>query len=263
MNKSVIIFISLVSILCINSCKLIKIEVSDRRNPVPQVIALNNNIELSSTGVTRISKSDFFTSGFKIKGNGKLIYIDPLAISDTDKADYIFITHPHPDHFSIKDIKKILKPETLIICPKRVAKKLGKYDYRIKEVTPGELIDLDNNLKVEVIEAYNLRTALLWFKAHPKSKQNAGYVLDINSVRIYHTGDTDYIPEMNSIKDISVILVPIGGDNLTMNVDDAARLINQMKPEFAVPMHYDMKERNDLERFKILTGEGTEVKVLE
>jgi L-ascorbate metabolism protein UlaG (beta-lactamase superfamily) len=263
MNKSVIIFICFVTIPCILSCKLIKIEVSDKRNPVPQIILLNNNIELSSTGVTRISKSDFFPSCFKIKENGKVIYIDPLAISDTDKADYIFITHPHLDHFSIKDIKKTAKSETLIICPGRVAKKLGKCDYRIKEVKPGEFFNLDNNLKVEVIEAYNLKAALLWLKAHPKSRQNAGYVLDINGVRIYHTGDTDYIPAMDSIKEISVILVPIGGDNLTMNADDAVRLINKMKPKIAVPMHYDMKARNDLERFRILTDKGTEVIVLE
>jgi L-ascorbate metabolism protein UlaG (beta-lactamase superfamily) len=48
-----------------------------------------------------------------------------------------------------------------------------------------------------------------------------------------------------------------------MNVDDAARLINQMKPKFVVPMHYDMKKRNDLERFKILIDKSVEVKVLE
>ena len=160
------------------------------------------------------------------------------------------------------DIKKIAKPETLIICPKKVAKKLGKYDYRIREVKPGDLCDLGDNIKIEVIEAYNIKSALLWFKAHPKSKQNVGYVLNLNSVRIYHTGDSDYIPEMECVKDIDLILVPIGGDNLTMNVDDAARLINQMKPKFAIPVHYDMKERNELEKFRVLIDKGTEVKVL-
>ena len=112
----------------------IKIEVSDKRNPTPQIIFLNNHIEVSPTGATRISKSDFFPSSIRIKDDHKLIYIDPLAISDTDKADYIFITHAHLDHFSVKDIKKISKPETLIICPKSVAKKLGDYNFKIREV---------------------------------------------------------------------------------------------------------------------------------
>ena len=96
-----------------------------------------------------------------------------------------------------------------------------------EKLKPGDSFYLDDNLKVEAVEAYNLKSALLWLKAHPKSKQNVGYVLNIDSIRIYHTGDTDYIPEMENIRDINLILVPIGGDNLTMNVDDAARLVNQ------------------------------------
>jgi len=245
------------------SCKFIEIDVSDKRNPTPQIILLNKHIEVSPTGITRISKSDFFPSSFRIKENGKLVYIDPLAVDIPDLADYIFITHPHLDHFSIKDIKKISKPETLIICPKRVANKLGDYNYKIREVKPGDSFYLDNNLKVEAMDAYNLKPALLWFKAHPKSKQNVGYVLNIDSVRIYHTGDTDYIPEMENIRDINLILVPIGGDNLTMNVEDAARLVNQLKPEICFPMHYEIKERSNVDRFISLIDKSIEVRVLE
>lgn len=245
------------------SCKLFKIEVSDKRNPLPQVILLDNHIEVSSTGAVRISKSDFFPSGIRIRNDRKLIYIDPLAISDTDKADYIFITHAHPDHFSERDIRKIAKPETLIICPKNVAKKLDRYDYKLKLVKPDDSFEIDFKLKVEAVEAYNLHNAFLWLKAHPKSKQNVGYILNMNSVRIYHTGDSDYVPQMETIKDISLILVPIGGDNLTMDVEDAASLVNKIKPKFAVPIHYVMNEGKDLERFWRLIDKSIEVNGLE
>jgi len=245
------------------SCKLFKIEVSNKRNTVPQIILLDNHIEITSTGTTRISKSDFFPSGIRIKDDRRIIYIDPLAISDTDKADYIFITHAHLDHFSVRDIKKIAKPETLIICPKKVAKKLNRYDYNLKLVKPGDLIDLDFNLKAEAVDAYNLHNVFLWLKAHPKSKQNVGYILNMNSLRIYHTGDTDYVPEIDNIKEISLILVPIGGDNLTMDVDDAASLVNQIKPGIAAPMHYDITEKKDLERFRFLIDKSIDVRVLE
>jgi len=245
------------------SCKLFKIEVSDKRNTVPHIILLDNHIEITSTGTTRISKSDFFPSGIRIKDDCRIIYIDPLAIGDTNKADYIFITHAHLDHFSLKDIKKIAKPETLIICPKKVAKKLNKYDYNLKLVKPGDLIDLDFNLKVEAVDAFNLHNAFLWLKAHPKSKQNVGYVFNIDTVRIYHTGDTDYIPEMENIRDIDLALVPIGGDNLTMNAEDAARLINQIKPQIAVPMHYEIEKSSNVDRFMNFIDKSIEVRILE
>lgn len=263
MNKSVITFICLVIIPCSISCKLFKIEVSDKRNKVPRIILLDNHIEVTPTGTTRITKSDFFPSGIRIKDDRKIFYIDPLAISNTDKADYIFITHQHPDHFSIKDIQKIWKQETIIICPEKVVKRLQKSNYKIREVKPGDLVDLDLELKVEATDAYNLQNALLWLKAHPRSKQNVGYILTMNNVRIYHTGDTDYVPEMESIKDINLILVPVGGDNLTMPVKDAATLVNQIKPEIAVPIHYDIAKRQDLERFRLLIDKSIEIKVLE
>ena len=262
MHRKVIILFCLAGTL-ISSCKFIKIEVSDKRNPTPQIIFLNKHIEVSPTGITRISKSDFFPSSIRIKDDRKLTYIDPLAISDTNKADFIFITHAHLDHFSIKDIKKLSKPETLIICPKGVARKLNDYDHKIREVKPGDSFYLDDDFKVEAVDAYNLKPAFLWLKAHPKSKQNVGYVLNIDSVRIYHTGDTDYLPEMENIRGINLLLVPIGGDDLTMDVEEAARLANYIKPGIVLPMHYDIKERSNVVKFMNLVDKSTEVRVLE
>jgi L-ascorbate metabolism protein UlaG (beta-lactamase superfamily) len=262
MYKKAIILVCFAGTL-ISNCSLIEIDVSDKRIPTPRITLLNKHIEVSPTGITRISRSDFFPSSFRIKENGKIIYIDPLAVDNADLADYIFITHPHLDHFSIKDIKKISKPETVIICPKRVARKLRDYKYKIREVKPGDSFSLDNKLKVEAVAAYNLKSALLWLKAHPKSKQNVGYVFNIDTVRIYHTGDTDYIPEMENIRDIDLTLVPIGGDNLTMNVEDAARLINQIKPQIALPMHYDIKKSSNVDRFMNLIDKSIALRILE
>ena len=39
-----------------------------------------------------------------IEASKKVIYIDPLLIDDPKPADYILITHAHPDHFSLTDI---------------------------------------------------------------------------------------------------------------------------------------------------------------
>jgi len=54
-------------------------------------------------------------------------------------------------------------------------------------------------------------------------------------VRIYHSGDTDVIPEMADFK-ADVALLPVGG-TYTMTVKQAAEAVKKLKPKVAVPMH--------------------------
>ena len=241
-------------------CSLIKIEKSENRNPVPQSIILNSGLEVSATGLTTISKSDFFPSSFRIEANNTIIYIDPLAVETGEKADLICITHAHPDHFSKADIQKLIKADTRIVCPKTVAGKLRKYGYNISVVKPGDLIEPAGNMIIEAVEAYNINSAFLWIKAHPRSKQNVGYIFRINGKSIYHAGDSDFVPEMKNIKNIDLALVPVGGDNLTMGIDEAVKLIHHLRPGTAVPMHYETKINRDMNRaFK---GFKSDVKIV-
>ena len=242
---------------------MVKVSVSDKRNPVPQHFLLDKNIDVTTWGAIKVNKSDFFPSSFQIKSNGKVIFIDPVETNGTEKADYIFLTHAHPDHFSMKDISKLTKPETILICPKDLSRRLSKFNYNVKEVKPGDILELDNDLKCEAVAAYNTKPVFLWIKAHPKSKQNVGYILTLNNeARIYHAGDTDYIPEMEKVSNISLALVPVGGDNLTMNVEDAAKIINRIEPEIAVPMHYEVKKQEDLKKFESLVKKEVKVELL-
>ena len=49
----------------------------------------------------------------------KIIYVDPyeLGSENKPKADIIFITHDHFDHFSLDDIRKVATEKTLLVCP--------------------------------------------------------------------------------------------------------------------------------------------------
>lgn len=255
--KTSLLFLALI-VLVLQGCIRVTITRSDKRDPIPQSIPLPNNIILTSLGAVNINNVDFFPSSFRIEAQGKVIYIDPLLIDDTRPADYIFITHAHPDHLSLSDIEKIVKEKTLIICPKKAAKQLS--GYTIKEVKPGDVFDL-GNIKCEAVAAYNMKPVFLWIKAHPKSAMNVGYILTINGVRVYHAGDTDFIPEMKSINDITVAMVPIGGDKLTMNPEQAADAINTIKPMITVPMHYEIG-KNQVEIFKKLVDKSIQVEIM-
>jgi L-ascorbate metabolism protein UlaG (beta-lactamase superfamily) len=242
---------------------VIKISVSERRNPQPQKIAVNDNVTITSWGAIKVNKSHFFPSSFQIIVGELVIYIDPIEIGGDEKADYIFITHSHPDHLSSKDISKLIKSETIIVSPKGAVKKLSKFNCKKFVVKPSDIINFDK-FQCEAISAYNINPIFLWIKAHPKSSQNVGYVLTLNNdLRIYHAGDTDFINEIEEIKDISVALVPVGGDNLTMNIEQAAQIANKIKPRILVPMHYELKMKDELVGLDYIMAEGIELKIME
>lgn len=242
---------------------MVNVTISNKRNPVPQTLQFGKNLKITTWGAIKVNKSDFFPSSFQIISGEKVVYIDAVEIGSSEKADYIFVTHAHPDHLSLETIEQISKPGTIFICPEGVSKILSKKTHRIKEVKPGDSIDL-GDLQCESVDAYNTKNVFLWIKAHPRSKQNVGFILTLeNNTRIYHTGDTDYIPEMKNIKNIDIAMVPIGGDNLTMNIEEAAKMVNEIKPDLVIPMHYELKRPEDILKFQSLVEGEIEVKPME
>ena len=55
----------------------------------------------------------------------KIIYFDPIKQDQLHDADYIFITHPHWDHFSKEDIFKVKKRYNQDYRTKRYRKSLS------------------------------------------------------------------------------------------------------------------------------------------
>jgi len=251
------------SILFIQGCTMIKITASKQRSDHPRSFEIQNGITVTTWGEINVNKVDFFPSGFQIKFNRKVAYIDPVEISTDEKADYIFITHSHPDHLSIRDIQRVLKPETRLVCPRSVEKKLRKLDCEIFITKPGQNRDF-SDIQYSAVPAYNTKPVFLWLKAHPKSKENVGYILrTAGGISLYHAGDTDNVTELKEIKDdIDVAFLPIGGDNLTMNIEDAAKLANAINPKTVVPMHFEVKRSNELDQFKKLLDKNSEMRIM-
>lgn len=249
----------------LTSCIKVDIKRSDIRKPVPKSLQLPNNIVITSWGAVDVKvfnkSSVFFPASFRIETHEKVIYIDPLEIEESKPADYIFITHAHEDHLSLSDIEKLVKNETLIIGPQTVVKQLS--DHNTRNVKPGEVFELED-INCETVPAHNIRPIFLWIYPHPKKDMNVGYILTIDGVRIYHAGDTDPIPEIERIKDITVALVPLDkdGGKLTMDTEQAATLINTIRPKLAVPMHYELG-KNYAEKFMRLVDEEIKVEIME
>jgi len=169
-------------------------------------------------------------AAFRIEDGQKQIYIDPWKLPDgkLPKADVILITHAHFDHLSQDDINQIKKEGTVVVAPKDVAAELKG---TVKTVAPNQSLEIAG-IKVTTVPAYNLKKNF-----HPRSNNWVGYVITLSSgTTIYHTGDTDFIPEMKSLK-VDVAMLPCGG-TYTMNAKEAAEAANTFKPKIAIPMHY-------------------------
>ncbi len=184
----------------------------------------------------------------------KKIYIDPWKLPlNPPKADLILVTHEHYDHCDQKAINAISQSGTIIVTNQSCASKLGG---KIKTLRVGETINL-SGVEIFGVAAYNVEK-----KFHPKGLV-IGFVLDFNGERVYHAGDTDFIPEMNYLKDITVALLPIGG-TYTMNEKEAAQAANAFLPKMVVPMHFNVVEGTsaDPDKFASLVSKKVKVKIL-
>jgi len=168
-------------------------------------------------------------AGFLLEIKGKNVYIDPFKVNaKLPKADLIFITHSHFDHFDVKSIAILSTENTYFIAPKEVASKLS--GRKVLEVVPGRSYEAEG-VCFSTVPAYNANGEF-----HPKEAGSVGYIIDANGVRVYHAGDTDFIEEMKHI-DVDVALIPMGG-TYTMDVEDAIRAAGAIKAKVVIPMHY-------------------------
>jgi L-ascorbate metabolism protein UlaG (beta-lactamase superfamily) len=191
-----------------------------------------------------------------------VIYFDPWKLAPgSPVADLVLVSHDHPDHLSVDDVKRISGPKTVVIANPTAAAKLAG----ARTIRPGEKLTV-GDVTVEAVRAYNItkfRSPGVPF--HPKNAEHNGYIVTIGGERLYHSGDTDHIPEMSDLR-CDVALLPVSG-TYVMTADEAAKAAMAIKPRIAVPMHYGDKDvvgtDADAKRFKKLCEDaGIEVAIL-
>ena len=167
---------------------------------------------------------------------GKIIHFDPYGkmadYKKLPKADLIFITHDHNDHFDLAALQAIQKKETTVILPPICSEK----------VPEGWIMENGESLTVQGIEVQALPAFNMVHKRengqayHPKGIGN-GYVLTFGDKRIYVAGDTENIADMKALKGIDFAFLPMSVPS-TMTPEMVADAAKAFKPKILYPYHY-------------------------
>jgi L-ascorbate metabolism protein UlaG (beta-lactamase superfamily) len=177
-------------------------------------------------------------ASFRLTVGRAIVYIDPYRVAeDAPPADLILVTHGHYDHFSPQDIERLSGRDTWLVGPAAVAERVSGQVHRIG---PGETLDdeLVRGIHISAVAAYNTSKRDADGKPfHPRDAGWVGYALNVRGERLYHSGDTDVIPEMDSVTGVDVALLPVSGVYV-MTAPEAAEAARRIQPRVAVPMHW-------------------------
>jgi L-ascorbate metabolism protein UlaG (beta-lactamase superfamily) len=197
-------------------------------------------------------------ASFMLEAGGKVVHVDPWSQGDytgLPKADVLLITDSHGDHFDLKAIEMVRRPDTIVIAPPVVAEKFSG----ARALRNGETAEAAG-FRIEAIPMYNLKRGPAEGQVfHAKGRGN-GYVLSWGGFRLYISGDTEVTPEMRALENVDAALICM---NLpyTMPPEEAAEGVKAFHPKVAIPYHY---RGSDLQVFqKALAGSGVEVKILD
>lgn len=136
------------------------------------------------------------------------------------KADIVLCTHNHLDHVDIDAIALMNKNITFLApmdCEKTL-KDLGVIKY--KPFDEGEVF-MAGDFKITAVFAEHTVPAI-------------GVMVEYNGESLYFSGDTNYIMKLENIK-CDYMFICINGKLGNMNVNDAIKLTNIIKPKMAVP----------------------------
>lgn len=145
---------------------------------------------------------------FEIRGGGGIVVIDPFRAGSVPGLGPVravvgltLTSHDHDDHNAVQEV-----------------------------VHSGD----KPRVEVEVIETFHDDVSGM------KRGRNRIHILDFDGTRIAHCGDLGAKPDavqLAPLRRLDLLLIPVGG-YYTIDGDQAAELVSELKPRVTIPMHY-------------------------
>jgi L-ascorbate metabolism protein UlaG (beta-lactamase superfamily) len=176
---------------------------------------------------------------------------DPLVA--VSKVDYILLTHGHRDH--VGDAVEIAKKTgaVLISNPELAGNLVKLADFPSKQAETDAIMGIGGEIQIADGEVTVAMTPAIHSSSvfNPKAGANeperayggnpAGFVIVIkNGPTIYHSGDTAYFKDMETIGEnysIDVALLNIGG-HFGMEPKMAAKAAQSVRAKLVIPHHF-------------------------
>lgn len=196
---------------------------------------------LLDDGETRLVIDPYFSDIVERK-EGLRRLVPPPCLLASLSPQALCLTHDHLDHFDPETVGEImgLFPECQLIGPASVcrhARTMGLRDDRTILLGAGATTSMGG-----------IRLAAT--PARHSDPDAVGLVIDTDSELLWFSGDTLYFPELSRLvrqtagRPPDVAFVCINGRLGNMDLHTAARLVGELQPRTAVPMHYGMFAEN-------------------
>ena len=223
-------------------------------------VAPNKQSDVVETSKGPLRITPLYHGSVMLDFNGKTIYVDPWGQADftgLPQADMILISHTHADHMDPTLLKTLRKDSTMIVTSEAVNDTLNGCCGIPETIRNGEKKTF-MDVGIEAVPMYNLTMGPTPEKPwHHKGIGN-GYILNFGMTRVYFSGDTECIPEMKALKNISIGFVAMNPPR-TMAVAEAAACVKEFHPKIVYPYHY--RGQNTQEFADALKGTGIEVRL--
>ena len=218
-------------------------------------------------------------AGLIMETGGRIILIDPYLSDSVAKVnplnyrrvpvderflhikpDVIVCTHNHLDHVDPETLKYYLEGEgsVMVLAPSaawdEVRKFGGKHNYfrfnRHTEIT----LEAKRSIGEKTQAAVGMEQDVIRFiavKAEHSDPHPIGVIIEAEGKRYYVTGDTLYNTEIfeDIPEHIDMLFLPVNGVGNNMNMADAKRFCERIKPGVAVPMHCGLFDEIDMNAF--------------
>lgn len=147
--------------------------------------------------------------------------------------DQIVVSHAHYDHFDPDSVP--------VMMSNGHTELIGALDTKVE----CERLGINQNVTYlachETVERGDVKITAMPCDHGPDTPYALGLLIEISGKRIYIMGDTAYRPdylENPMLKNIDLLILPINGAFGNLNEEQAAQVIETLKPALSIPCHY-------------------------